>query len=134
MEIKPFYLTLILFCFSLGVGRADTWEQANAPENQPNWKAAGIGIGMLVAPIPFTGNGLDLGHTWELEGFSFTATYVFGQWLPKNEYIFAPIFAAFGCGAYRALEATPSTVDLERRKFACDLLGILGEISFEVKF
>lgn len=103
-----------------------------ADEPKLDYQALGTGVGLLAAPAPFVGNDLSLGHTWELEGFSYAATDVMGRLFPKDLNWVAPILMASADLLYRSGEGLEN--DLTRRKLACDWLGVLGRVSVDIKF
>lgn len=105
---------------------------ANADEPKLDYQAIGTGVGLLAVPAPFTGSDLSLGHTWELEGFSYAATDVMGRILPKYVGWVAPVLIASADLLYRSGEGLEN--DLTRRKLACDWLGVLGRVSVDIKF
>lgn len=104
----------------------------HAEEPNPDWKAAEVGTGLLLAPVPVTSPDLSWGHAIELEGWSYAATDVFGRFLPKDQWFLAPVMVGVLDTVYRAGEGLDG--DLTRRKLACDLLGVVGRVSLEIKF
>ena len=101
-------------------------------EPEVDWKPVGIGTGLLVAPIPMASSDLSWGHTIELEGWSYAATDIFGRFLPKDYWFLSPIMVTVVDTMYRAGEGLDQ--DLTRRKLACDLLGVAGRVTIEIKF
>ena len=103
-----------------------------ADEPKLDYQALGTGVGLLVAPAPFIGSDLSLGHSWELEGFSYAATDVMGRILPKEVNWASPTLIASADLLYRAGEGLNN--DLIRRKLACDWLGVLARVEVDIKF
>ena len=101
-------------------------------EPEADWKPVGVGMGLLVAPIPLLPPDMDLGHAWEIEGFSYASTDILGRFMPKEYWFLSPICVGVADTIYRAGEGLNS--DLIRRKWACDLLGITARVSLEIKF
>lgn len=105
---------------------------AGADEPKLDLQSSLVGAGLLIAPAPFTGPDLSLGHAWELEGFSYAVTDIGERILPKGYQFMSPIAVGLLDGFYRGGEGFGN--DLIRRKFICDLLGILGRVSLDIKF
>jgi hypothetical protein len=116
---KDFFIILVFLLASL----------VHAREND-SLRAVGVGLSLLVAPAQLTDQNLSLGHTWEIEGFSFAATDILYRIVPKELDFLAPVLAFLGDAAYRAPELSGPNGGLAMRKFECDCLGIVGRITF----
>lgn len=103
-----------------------------ADEPRLDYQALGTGVALLVAPAPFSGNGLDLMHDgWELEGFSYAATDILDRAFPKELNWLSPVLVGSADLLYRTGEGMD---DLTRRKLVCDLLGVAARVSLDFKF
>lgn len=116
--MKYIFALLILLSFSPVMAQDDTL----------NWKPAAVGIGLVLAPLALTTDGLSVGHAWELEGFSFAETTIFGLFLPKDLRWLSPIVCMAVNGVYRLSEFNGSNNVLIQRKMACDYLGIASAV------
>ena len=104
-------------------------------EQNADWKPAIVGTGLLLAPIPVCGNGLEWGHAIELEGFSYAETDIVARFLPENVRPVAPFLCFFVNTIYRVGELSGGKGDdLVIRKAIADDLGIVGWVSINIKF
>ena len=112
-------------------------------ELKPEWKAAVVGIGLMTAPIPLLGNGLEYWNSTNLasgavclEGWGYAATSIFGTFLPPKVNYLAPFIVGGIQGAYRLsqLSNDRKANDLALRKLACDWLGVLGWVTIQIQF
>lgn len=103
-----------------------------ADEPKLDYQALGTGVGLLAAPAPFVGSDLSLGHTWELESFSYAATDVMGRIIPKEVNWMAPVLIGGADLLYRSGEGLDNS--LTQRKLACDLMGVIGRVAVDIKF
>lgn len=98
-------------------------------------KASLVGVGMLVAPLAVADPQLSVGHSWELEGFSYAATDIFYRFFPKDFKFMAPVLVGSLDLMYRIGELRGTKADdLVCRKLSMDLTGVLARVVIEVKF
>jgi hypothetical protein len=126
--MRKLILALLLACFT---------QYAQAQESKPYVvRPVLVGIGLMIAPIPLTGNGIGLWNSsnvssgaWMLEGCSFMTTEIMRRILGGDRYG-AALFTWTVFGAYRAsqCDGTRKTFYLAARKFGCEVLGIAGDI------
>jgi hypothetical protein len=117
----------LLFLLSLGVAGI-----ARADEPQVDYQALATGAGVLVAPIPFVGNGLDYSHGEELTGWSYMGTDILDRIFPKEIRFMAPILVGlFDLGW---ITAKNDKGDEPLREFACGGIGVLGRVVVDFKF
>jgi len=100
-------------------------------DNYNPGKAMAIGLGMVLAPIPFVNKDLPWGHSVELEGFSFMETYGWKRLLPKELDWAAPVLTSLLNVGYRLTQ--PDT-PMRWQKLAVDELGVLHFVLFDYKF
>lgn len=106
---------------------------ANADEYDPA-KSIVVGVSLLTLPIAFTDQDLSVGHSWEIEGFSYAACDVGCRILPKKFWFMSPIFLAVLDSMYRTGELGQGQDNLIFRKWALDGIGILSSTVTRIEF
>lgn len=88
---------------------------------------------LLLAPAPFTGNGMTMMLGWEHEGLTYMATDLGYRVLPKDFGWVSPVGIWIICALYHIGEMNdPVSTDLAKRKLAIDSFGVLGRVSVNV--
>jgi|SRR6185369_729827 len=99
------------------------------PSDTDTVRALCVGTGLLFAPLPFTNKDLSLGHSLELEGFSYAATDVGYRFFPKDLKWLSPVLVLLLDFGYRSEQFGKGNDDLAWRKFCCDVLGVVARVT-----
>ena len=132
MTFKNWWGPIFLIGVAMALAVLLVAPKLHAEEPNLDWKAAGVGMGLLISPLAVTDPYLSWGHAIELEGWSYAATDIFGRFLPKDFWYIAPLMVLAVDSTYRAGEGFEKKGTGE--KYACDLLGIAGRVTVEIDF
>jgi hypothetical protein len=106
---------LWLIVLAIGLLFIASCHPVHADEPDP-LRVVTIGAVVFAAPAFYETNDLQMGHAWELSGFTYATTDGLGRFLPKDMWFISPIINFIFLGGYRLSELGHGQDDLIFKK------------------